>query len=444
MKSAGILKFSIIFGVVATGLLMFATFAGTEEQGLEAEASAGALVKSDSGASEGEFIEFAAAVTPVPETPIPDAPAPEPTIVVGNPVAGNNGQIGCRNNCQTVGFQNLDGQSNKTLENVIISNPGGRCMSINNATNIVIRNVTIKDCATQTTLTGSRENPIILVFNSRDVTFQNVKMENLSRKQSSNQRNNLFGVNNTKNFKFINSEVKDLHSDINVGNGADDFGNRAFHATGQVDGLTLTDSSFFNPGRNVLQLTRARNLSNVSIERNRVEGRGERDSDFEDMINFFSASGTSSSYIRVVGNYFRDGGPSPTGTGIIIGDGKTDSGDTENILVEGNVFLDTGDVGLNVAGGKNFIVRNNKILGSHTNTSSDSIGLVLNHFRYTPACSGHLIEGNKVFWKNTQPYNGAVRSGGVNHFWNSGTCQATLRNNVIGDTSLTVQNVWPF
>jgi parallel beta-helix repeat protein len=190
-------------------------------------------------------------------------------------------------------------------------------------------------------------------------------------------------------------------------------------------------------------MNRARNLRNVSIERNRIEGRGERDSDFEDMINFYSASGASDDYIRVVGNYLRDGGPSPTGTGIIVGDGGGSS-DSENILVEGNTFLDTGDVGINVAGGKNFIVKNNIVLGSHTNTSGDAVGFIINHYKYTPACSGHIIEGNRVYWRNTQPWEGVVRAGGVNHIWNTGTCQVTERNNTWGDASLKIEDIWPF
>jgi hypothetical protein len=370
-------------------------------------------------------------IDPSPEDPPEDPPT------TGQPKAGHNGNVGCRSNCRNVGFQNLDGRTNFTLENVIISNPNGKCLSVNNARNITVRNVTIENCATSRALTGGYSNPLISVFNSQNVTFENNLFRNNARRDASPHRNNLIDLRDTPDFTMRNNEIRNLNSDINSGGGSDDQGNRVLLVRGNNNhNLTVEYNSYYNPGRNLIQITGSRSQRNVSFSHNRSQGRGPWNSDFEDMINLYSASGTPDSPIRIFGNYLRDGGPSRTGTGLIVGDGGNGIA-TEYVIVAENVMVNPGHVGINVAGGHNFTVRDNKIVGNVDVPHWTTVGFTVNHFQYTPECKNHVITGNRVNMRNQL-------QGGFNDSWIPGTCNNNVRfsNNIFGDRSLTEESIW--
>ncbi len=385
---------------------------------------------------------------PAPE-PLPEpAPAADlaPSRHGGLPVAGNNGSVGCVGDCEVVGFQDLDGVTDFVLENVIITNPGGKCLSLNDAERVTIRNVTITDCATSATIDDSTRpnrgtflgrSPIINVYHSSDIIFENTLFENNARKESGRLKNDLIVVHDTPDFTFVNNEVRTVHSDISQNQ--NDFGNRAIVITGAGSpNVTIQHNDFYDAGRNAVQISRLRNTPGIVIENNRVEGRGPWDSDYEDMFNFFSASGTPNSPITVRGNFMRNGGPSQSGTAMILGDGEQASGASEYFLVENNVIVDPGHVGINLAGGHYITVRNNTIFGATDRVGlRTTVGFTLNHYEYTRECKNHAVTGNRVFLENPFLPNG------VNHNWIPGTCtdNVEVSNNVWGDTSLS-NSVW--
>lgn len=363
----------------------------------------------------------------------PAGPAPQhPDLAF--PPAGSNGAVGCIAPCETVGFQDLDGARNVVLENVIITNPGGACLSIRGARNVTIRNVTMRNCGTQTTYNNRQGNRLVTIANSENVTITNSSFVNNSTRAATNR--DLFHLHDTRGFTFSNNVIRNVASDTN--GAGPDSGNRAFFITGNnTSDLSITQNSMFSPGRNAVQISRARQIENVSITRNRIEGRGPWDSDFEDMINFFSTTGTPDSPILVRRNYLRNGGPSPTGTAIILGDGRDRQG-TGNINVVENVIVDPGHVGINIVSGFNFTVRDNIVFGNADVGLWTATGLAIHHHRFTPACRDHRVWGNRVFFRNQFP-----QHSGTNHVWIPGTCTNGVRvhSNRFGDRTLSY-DVW--
>lgn len=349
------------------------------------------------------------------------------------PKAGNNGRHGCIAQCRTVGFQDFDGQQDFILENVIITNPGGPCLSLVGSENITIRNVTLRNCSNNPNGEIDQDK-IVNIENSKSIVIaHSLFTDNASR---STNNHDLIHIRNSTGVKLYNNEIRNVRS--NPSTGRDDGGNRAILVTGnETANLIIDRNDFYSPGRNAVQISRARRVEGIRVTRNRIEGRAAWNSDFEDMINLFAATGTADVPIVIRGNYMRNGGPSPTGTAIILGDGRDRLG-TGHVRVVKNVIVDPGHVGINVAGGFNFVVKNNIIYGGAPVERWTATGLTVNHYRYTPACRDHAIYGNRVLFKNQFP-----QHNGTNDTWIPGTCTNNVRihSNRFGDRTLTYK-VW--
>ena len=369
--------------------------------------------------------------TSPPQTTTTTSPPPPPlaraNVPAGN--AGPSGSQGCQGECPQVGFQNLDGQNGVVLENVTISNPNGRCISLNNAHNITIRNVTITNCGTNQAVWDHYDAGMVQIENSSNITIENSLISNISAGRFSAARNNAIQTENSHDLRFRNNTFRDIHSDI--GQRANDQGNRAVSIQGSNTwNVTIDHNHFYNAGRNAIQVKDVRNAGGINLTNNIVEGRGPWNSDYEDMINLFSSSGTSGSPIRIAGNYLRNGGPSSNGTAIIVGDGTNARGATQFVLVEDNLIVDPGNVGINLAGGDHATVRNNVIYSTTDVRFFESVGFIINHFQYSPHCFNHTINGNRVWFRNQQHRHG------VNHLWNTNSCGVNMFDNVWGDESL--------
>ena len=358
--------------------------------------------------------------------------------VTAFPKAGNNGRHGCVSACRTVGFQDFDGQKNFVLENVIITNPNGPCLSLVGSENITIRNVTLRNCGNSPNGEIAQQK-IVSIVGSRNIVFAHSLLTDNSSKSVDNH--DLIHIHNSTGVKLYNNEIRNIRS--NASTGRDDGGNRAVLVTGNLTANLIIDrNDFYSPGRNAVQISRARRVEGIRVTRNRIEGRKAWDSDFEDMINLFSATGTAEVPIVIRGNYMRNGGPSDSGTAIILGDGRDNLG-TGRVRVVKNVIVDPGHVGINVAGGFEFVVKNNIIYGGANVGEWTATGLTINHYRYTPACRDHAIYGNRVYFRNQFPQHARSNDPGTNHVWNPGTCTNNVRihSNRFGDRTLSYK-VW--
>ena len=316
------------------------------------------------------------------------------------------------------------------MENLIISNPGGRCLDLTGARNVTIRNVTFRDCGTSSPVHSHYDAGLVHIEDANNITIESSLLDNFSSERFGGQRNNAIQISASSNITIANNSIRNVRS--NIDDNSDDRGSRAIKVEFNSSNIQIRGNHLYNPGRNGIQLSRLQNVSGISITNNLIEGRGRWDSDFEDMINLFSASGTSSSPIRIAHNTLRNGGPSDSGTGIILGDGNDRTGATRYIVVENNKLVDPGHVGISLAGGDHITVRNNTIVGRGNVPLATTVGMTINDFGYTGGCRDHVVTGNRV-WMDNQHL-----PSGVNHVWDPGTCRNNNRfdGNIFGDSSL--------
>ena len=85
------------------------------------------------------------------------------------------------------------------------------------------------------------------------------------------------------------------------------------------DSVRVDGNAFVDAGRNFVQFDKVNGAgSSISGNRGANELGG---SNAEDLISLWQSNGTASSPIPVVGNHLRNGGPSNSGSGIMLGDG---------------------------------------------------------------------------------------------------------------------------
>ena len=333
---------------------------------------------------------------------------------------------GCTGDCPVVGFQDLSNQQGVVLENVVITNPAGVCLDLRGASDIIVRNVSIVGCGTEQAVDGGYSAGLVNIEDAQNITIENSLIRDISNKDFGANRNNAIEIHNSSNVTIRSNFLGDVHS--NIGDKSGDRGSRSIYITGASSGITIDNNRFSNAGRNAVQMNRVRNATSISITNNLIEGRARWDSDYEDMINLFSSSGTPDDPILISGNTMRNGGPSSSGTGIILGDGNASVGPTQYVVAENNVLINPGHVGINLAGGDNITIRDNIIVGTGDVPHPTTVGMTINDFGYSAECRDHVVSGNQVWMDNQHT------SGGTNHVWNPGTCtnNVQLSDNLFG------------
>jgi parallel beta-helix repeat protein len=241
----------------------------------------------------------------------------------------------------------ISGQSNVVIENLHITNPGGHCITVQGGSNITIRNSTIGPCGDQ------------------GIFLDNV-------------------TNATVTGNYITENT---------------LGVRAHYSNSvKVDG-----NAFLHTGRNFVQFVSVEGAgSSISSNRgaNALGG-----SEAEDMISLFQSNGTPESPIMIVGNYLRDGGPSGSGSGILLGDG----GGSHQVARD-NHLVATGQVGIGVAGGYDMKIQNNLIWSDGQPWSN--VGIYT--WNQYDGCDTVEVSGNQVNW--------TAAAGHGNHYFDGGGC----------------------
>jgi len=159
-------------------------------------------------------------------------------------------------------------------------------------------------------------------------------------------------------------------------------------------------------GKIVVNLNQFKNMMGpyprgACVQFNNVSGGGNRitnnksdniagQSNPEDAINIYKSNGLATDAILVSGNILRGGGPSTTGSGITVGDQGG-----SNIIVTNNIVVNTGNIGMQVAGGSYIAMTNNTIYSSASPVSH--LGLGCGNYSGLPS-TNITISGNKIKW----------------------------------------------
>ena len=248
----------------------------------------------------------------------------------------------------------MSGENGAVIENVHISNPNGDCVRIAGSTNVTIRNATIGPCG------GNG----VYITDSDNITVSG---------------------------NYITESARGVLAH-------------------RSDTIKVNENAFVYTGRNFVQFDKVNGPgSSISGNRGANQLGG---SNAEDLISLFSSNGTSSSPIRVANNHLKDGGPSGSGSGIMLGDGGG-----SNQIAEGNVLVNPGQVGIGVAGGDNMRVIGNQIYSSSQPWSN--VGMFA--WAFGTGCGYVEIAGNQVDWSAAGGYR--------NSFWNGGGCNLDMYGN---------------
>jgi parallel beta-helix repeat protein len=245
------------------------------------------------------------------------------------------------------------------IENLHVSNPGGDCIVVTGGSNVTIRNSTIGPCGGEAVY------------------------------------------------------LSDVNGASITGNTITDTANGVLvHRSTSV---VVDNNTFRHAGRNFVQFDKVTG-SGSSISGNRGEN-ALGGSNAEDFISVYQSGGTSGSPLRVVGNHLRNGGPSNSGSGIMLGDGGGG-----HVVVQDNALVNPGQVGIGVASGTNITVTGNRVYSAPQSWSN--VGIYVWN-QYGSACDNIQITNNQVNW--------TAAGGYANHWYNGGGCgNVTESGNIWG------------
>ena len=174
--------------------------------------------------------------------------------------------------------------------------------------------------------------------------------------------------------------------------------------------IFIEDNLFVNAGRNFVQFDK---VQGGRISRN-VGSSRLGDSTAEDMISVYQSKGTEENPILVEDNYLANGGPSGSGSGIMVGDAGG-----AWITVRRNRLEKPGQVGIGVPGGTNIRIEDNTVISPQLDWSN--VGIYVWNQSNKP-CEDITVVDNEVDW---------VNAGGIpNPFWDGNNCeQVTVAGN---------------
>jgi parallel beta-helix repeat protein len=329
----------------------------------------------------------------------------------------------------------INNQSNVTIANVKITNPAGPCILITgNSKNIVVQNSELGPCLTDMNNPKpdlSNVGAGVFVTGSNNVTVNNVNIHDTDDAGVTIFYGNNFTVSNNQFARTKSQAIKGqaLANMAITHNNAQNVESGVYVAG--ATGVTVSYNNFAhiqgNPRANFIQfntVTGGSNsiMCNVGIQD--AYGTAASLDSIEDDISLYHSSGTAASPILVIGNKVKNGGPSKTGGGIMLGD---DGG--AYITAIDNVVVTPGGYGMAVSGGTNMIMQNNLIYSGYTPIVNNGIA-VWNYNPSTVTCDNITVSGNRVNWTNTW--------GPDTTIWENNTCSnAHFTKNTFQDSSVT-------
>jgi len=329
----------------------------------------------------------------------------------------------------------INGQSNVVIKNVKIANRAGPCILIKgNSKNITIQNSELGPCLTDSANPNADLSNLgagVFVTGSSYVTVDNVNVHDTD--------DSGITIFYGSNYTITNNKVKNAKSQAIKAQGLSTILIRGNTVDSSRSGVYVSKSSGAIVDKNKLNHIQGLPRANF-VQFNNVTGPGNRIScnigaqypygtagsldSIEDDISLYKSSGTSSSPILVVGNKVKGGGPSKTGSGIMLGDGGG-----SYIVARDNVVVSSGNLGMAISGGTNISIINNKIFSKTSPIVNDAIA-VWNYHPSTVTCNNITVQGNRVNWTN--------KWGPALKVWENGSCSnQNFTGNTFSDSTVT-------
>ncbi|MBS1532326.1 MAG: right-handed parallel beta-helix repeat-containing protein [Bacteroidetes bacterium] len=146
----------------------------------------------------------------------------------------------------------------------------------------------------------------------------------------------------------------------------------------------------------------------------------------EDAISVYQSSGTATDPIQVNSNQIRGGGPSSTGSGIMLGDGGG-----AYVTANWNTLVDPGQCGMAISGGTNMTIYENRIYAKQQ--SFTNVGLYYWNQSGKASSAIKISTNNVNFIKSDGelndtylPYGSLVPTGWSTNYYNKSLSETTL------------------
>lgn len=331
---------------------------------------------------------------PSPPAPSPPAPAPAPAPTPGPTDIVKPGEL----TGLTVRTTQLVATTGQVIENLKISTTNGSCIVIpSGVTNVTIRNCEIGPAGSNYAADGNKG--IDIQSNCTDILIDRCIIHDVSTGVYAYQGKHPISV---KRSYFYNI--------------------RGPQPRGQMVQFNSVKTGTA-PSQIVYNISDAKPGVRYGVEHGLGKSQG---GGVEDHINMYDSPGLSAAQpTEIAYNRLRGGhSTSNSGSGMILGDGATQSGYQ---YAHHNIIVNVRNVGIGVAGGTTCRVEDNRIFmgtdGLYTN-----IAMYVNNYSAN-ACTLHSFLRNRTWC-----FNGS----GQNNYWNSGNCtNVTQSNNTFGDGTLT-------
>lgn len=302
----------------------------------------------------------------------------------------------------------INAQSNVTIDNVKISNPSGPCILVKgDSKNITIKNSELGPCKTnfqnpQADLSNVGAGVFVTGGGTNTVTVDNVNIHDTDDAGVTIFYGTNYVVTNNVIRNTGDAAIKaQALSNITIQNNTMNTVRTGVYVAGSQNVKVLKNNLTHIQGRtraNFVQFNKVTGVGNRIMCNIGVQDAygtfGSLDS-IEDDISVYASTGTANDPILVVGNKLKNGGPSKSGGGIMLGDGGG-----AYVTARDNVVVNTGGYGIAITGGTNMKILNNKIFSINTAITNNAIP-VWNWSPTTTTCDYPTVSGNQVNWTNT-------------------------------------------
>lgn len=309
----------------------------------------------------------------------------------------------------------IDAQNGTVVQNLHITSRNGNCLTIINSSDITVKNSEIGPCGAPD---GSGDGNGISISGSNGVNVYDnyIHPETTTNRQCCDHRDGIFGSGGNQNI-YIQGNVI-AYGETNI-----EFTGGATSNLNVIGNFLLNPRGPADPRGQNFQCWGAdssKTCSNVTFQNNYASSSTDTTrylypENQEDSVNF-GFTNTA----RVIGNFIT-GGHSKSGCGLIADDAAN------NITIENNRLLNTGQCGIGIADGTTQIVQSNQVYNTTPVPGGGNTAIYV-WKQYSSPCGPTTVANNIA--DEIKP------DGSHSGYWDGGGCNATLSGNKFGASAV--------